>query len=157
MKKITKFNFFFFFSLLRFVISKIAFPFSLNNLTRVQRNVNLLLINSDQQLTEEKRVEHSARRSKNASLLAKTRSISQITRQDEIVTFQTLFRVVIFSKVPVINSRLRQRALRRFMQKPFGKVIFPIIENFNINDITSNIHFPILDTRCFHFYEKPSF
>lgn len=155
MKKITKFNFFF--SLLRFVISKIAFPFSLNNLTRVQRNVNLLLINSDQQLTEEKRVEHSARRSKNASLLAKTRSISQITRQDEIVTFQTLFRVVIFSKVPVINSRLRQRALRRFMQKPFGKVIFPIIENFNINDITSNIHFPILDTRCFHFYEKPSF
>lgn len=156
MKKITKFNFFFF-SLLRFVISKIAFPFSLNNLTRVQRNVNLLLINSDQQLTEEKRVEHSARRSKNASLLAKTRSISQITRQDEIVTFQTLFRVVIFSKVPVINSRLRQRALRRFMQKPFGKVIFPIIENFNINDITSNIHFPILDTRCFHFYEKPSF
>lgn len=151
MKKITKFNFFFFFSLLRFVISKIAFPFSLNNLTRVQRNVNLLLINSDQQLTEEKRVEHSARRSKNASLLAKTRSISQITRQDEIVTFQTLFRVVIFSKVPVINSRLRQRALRRFMQKPFGKVIFPIIENFNINDITSNIHFPILDTRCFRF------
>lgn len=150
MKKITKFNFFFF-SLLRFVISKIAFPFSLNNLTRVQRNVNLLLINSDQQLTEEKRVEHSARRSKNASLLAKTRSISQITRQDEIVTFQTLFRVVIFSKVPVINSRLRQRALRRFMQKPFGKVIFPIIENFNINDITSNIHFPILDTRCFRF------
>lgn len=149
MKKITKFNFFF--SLLRFVISKIAFPFSLNNLTRVQRNVNLLLINSDQQLTEEKRVEHSARRSKNASLLAKTRSISQITRQDEIVTFQTLFRVVIFSKVPVINSRLRQRALRRFMQKPFGKVIFPIIENFNINDITSNIHFPILDTRCFRF------
>ena len=150
MKKITKFNFFFF-SLLCFVISKIAFPFSLNNLTRVQRNVNLLLINSDQQLTEEKRVEHSARRSKNASLLAKTRSISQITRQDEIVTFQTLFRVVIFSKVPVINSRLRQRALRRFMQKPFGKVIFPIIENFNINDITSNIHFPILDTRCFRF------
>lgn len=149
MKKITKFNFFF--SLLRFVISKIAFPFSLNNLTRVQRNVNLLLINSDQQLTEEKRVEHSARRSKNASLLAKTRSISQITRQDEIVTFQTLFRVVIFSKVSVINSRLRQRALRRFMQKPFGKVIFPIIENFNINDITSNIHFPILDTRCFRF------
>lgn len=155
MKKITKFNFFF--SLLRFVISKIAFPFSLNNLTRVQRNVNLLLINSDQQLTEEKRVEHSARRSKNASLLAKTRSISQITRQDEIVTFQTLFRVVIFSKVSVINSRPRQRALRRFMQKPFGKVIFPIIENFNINDITSNIHFPILDTRCFHFYEKPLF
>lgn len=149
MKKITKFNFFF--SLLRFVISKIAFPFSLNNLTRVQRNVNLLLINSDQQLTEEKRVEHSARRSKNASLLAKTRSISQITRQDEIVTFQTLFRVVIFSKVPVINSRLRQRALRRFDVETFRKGYFSIIENFNINDITSNIHFPILDTRCFRF------